>query len=167
METQFNGKAMVLGHNIDTDQIYPGKYLEYTDPQEIAKHCFAGLDEAIAENFTPAHLLVAGKNFGCGSSREHAPIAILNMGAPIILAESFARIFYRNAVNLGLIPLICPNITSLVQAGDELEVDLDQAKVWNRTQDIDIPCQAITGQTLKIIQAGGIKNLMRQRFAQE
>ena len=106
MNTKITGKIIVVGDNIDTDQIYPGRFLAITDPKEIGSHCLCGVSEDIAPNFPKGGIVVAGRNFGCGSSREHAPIALLSMGAPAVLADSFARIFFRNAVNLGLLPVI-------------------------------------------------------------
>ena len=102
MKQEMEGKVIVVGDNVDTDQIYPGRYLALTDPAEIGSHCLAGVDENIAASFPAGGIVVAGRNFGCGSSREHAPIALINMGASAVVAESFARIFFRNAVNLGL-----------------------------------------------------------------
>ena len=113
MEQLLRGKALVLGNNIDTDQIYPGRFLELTDHKQIGSHCFAGIDEAIAPGFPKGGIVVAGRNFGCGSSREHAPIALLNMGAAAVVADSFARIFYRNSINLGLPLLVCKGAASM------------------------------------------------------
>ena len=107
METKLTGLVTVVGDNIDTDQIYPGRFLELTDPEEIGSHCLSGVSEGIAPNFPKGGIVVAGRNFGCGSSREHAPIALLNMGAAAVLADSFARIFFRNAINLGLPVVTC------------------------------------------------------------
>jgi 3-isopropylmalate/(R)-2-methylmalate dehydratase small subunit len=104
MKTIIQGKTVVLSNNIDTDQIYPGRYLELVDPKEIGKHCLEGADPTLASRFSKGDIVVAGTNFGCGSSREHAPIALLNMGASLVIADSFARIFFRNAImnSLGL-----------------------------------------------------------------
>ena len=125
MNTKITGKIIVIGDNIDTDQIYPGRFLAISDPAEIGSHCLCGVDESIASTFPEGGIVVAGRNFGCGSSREHAPIALLNMGARAVLADSFARIFFRNAVNLGLIPVICPGISKKVQPGQTLTIDLE------------------------------------------
>ena len=114
MQKVLTGKCIVIGDNIDTDQIYPGRFLAITDPKEIGSHCLCGVNEEIAGNFPKGGFVVAGRNFGCGSSREHAPIALLNMGAVAVLADSFARIFFRNAVNLGLLPIICKGISQRV-----------------------------------------------------
>ena len=137
MDKLVRGHVFVFGKNIDTDQIYPGRFLAITDPKEIGSHCLCGVSEEIAPNFPRGGIVVAGRNFGCGSSREHAPIALLNMGASAVLADSFARIFFRNAVNLGLLPVICKGISRHVQDGQTLTLDLE---------------------------AGGIKPMMRARF---
>ena len=107
MKTEITGNIIVVGNNIDTDQIYPGRFLAITDPKEIGSHCLCGVDENIATNFPQGGIVVAGTNFGCGSSREHAPIALLNMGASAVIADSFARIFFRNSINLGLPLIVC------------------------------------------------------------
>ncbi|MER1994402.1 MAG: 3-isopropylmalate dehydratase small subunit, partial [Eubacteriales bacterium] len=120
MEMKVTGKVIVVGDNIDTDQIYPGCYLALTDPKEIGSHCLEGVSKDISPNFPQGGIVVAGRNFGCGSSREHAPIALLAMGAKAVLADSFARIFFRNAVNLGLLPVICKGISRHVSAGQTL-----------------------------------------------
>ena len=111
MKTVFEGKALVVGNNVDTDLIYPGRFLELTDPKEIGSHCLAGISEDISPNFPAGGIVVAGTNFGCGSSREHAPIALINMGATAVLADSFARIFFRNGINLGLPLVVCKGIS--------------------------------------------------------
>ena len=123
MNSEITGKIIVVGDNVDTDQIYPGCYLALTDPKEISSHCLSGVDADIAARFSHGGIVVAGRNFGCGSSREHAPIALLNMGAKAVIADSFARIFFRNAVNLGLVPVICKGIRSKVQDGQTLTLD--------------------------------------------
>ena len=129
METKLTGKIIVVGDNIDTDQIYPGAYLALTDPAEIGSHCLEGVSADIARNFENGGIVVAGRNFGCGSSLEHAPIALLAMGAKAVLADSFARIFYRNAINLGLLPIVCTGISRKVQDGMTLTLDLDKGTV--------------------------------------
>lgn len=123
MNSEITGKIIVVGDNVDTDQIYPGCYLALTDPKEISSRCLSGVDADIAARFSQGGIVVAGRNFGCGSSREHAPIALLNMGAKAVIADSFARIFFRNAVNLGLVPVICKGIRSKVQDGQTLTLD--------------------------------------------
>lgn len=165
METKVTGKIIVVGDNIDTDQIYPGRYLDIVDPKEIGSHCLCGVDESIAANFPQGGMVVAGRNFGCGSSREHAPIALLNMGAKAVLADSFARIFFRNAINLGLLPIICKGIREKVKDGMTLTLDLEKYQVTVQGTGETYPCEKLGDQALKILEAGGIKPLMRQRFA--
>ena len=167
METKITGKIIVVGDNIDTDQIYPGRFLALTDPKEIGSHCLSGVSEDIAPNFPAGVIVVAGRNFGCGSSREHAPIALLNMGAKAILADSFARIFFRNAVNLGLVPVICKGISGKVTDGQTLTLDLTAGTVTVQETGDVLPCEPLGDQAIKILEAGGIKPLMRRRFGKE
>ncbi len=167
MNRQVTGQAIVLGDNIDTDQIYPGCYLALTDPKEIGSHCLSGVDEHIAANFPKGGIVVAGRNFGCGSSREHAPIALLNMGASAVLADSFARIFFRNAVNLGLMPIVCKGINQHVKTGQTLNIDLDDGVVTVLETGKQLSCEKLGDQAMEILGAGGIKPLMRARFAKK
>ena len=165
MQKKFTGKCIVIGDNIDTDQIYPGRFLAITDPKEIGSHCLCGVDEKIAGEFPQGGFVVAGRNFGCGSSREHAPIALLNMGAVAVLADSFARIFFRNSINLGLLPVICKGINQHVKAGQTLTLDLDAGVVRVNETGEEFVCEKLGDQAMKILEAGGIKPLMRARFA--
>lgn len=167
MNTKITGKIIVVGDNIDTDQIYPGRFLAITDPKEIGSHCLCGVSEDIAPNFPKGGIVVAGRNFGCGSSREHAPIALLSMGASAVLADSFARIFFRNAVNLGLLPVICKGISRHVKAGQTLTLDLDAGTVTVQETGEALPCEQLGDQAMKILAAGGIKPLMRARFGKQ
>jgi len=167
MEKHIRGQAIVVGDNIDTDQIYPGRYLALTDPREIGSHCLEGVDESIPGSFRKGGIVVAGRNFGCGSSREHAAIALVNMGASAVVAESFARIFYRNAINLGLPLVTCKGIHSEVKAGDTLEIDLERGVVRVAETGKEYPCDKLGEQAMKILEAGGIKPLMRKRFGKE
>ena len=164
METRLTGKVIVVGDNIDTDQIYPGCYLALTDPKEIGSHCLEGVSKDIAPSFPRGGIVVAGRNFGCGSSREHAPIALLSMGAKAVLADSFARIFFRNAVNLGLLPVICKGISGRVKDGQTLTLDLDRGSVTVEVTGEVLPCEQLGEQAMMILEAGGIKPLMRARF---
>lgn len=125
------------------------------------------MDENIAANFPQGGIVVAGRNFGCGSSREHAPIALLNMGAKAVIADSFARIFFRNAVNLGLVPVICKGISKKVKEGQTLTLDFVKGVVTVQETGESYPCEALGEQAMKILAAGGIKPLMRARFAKE
>ena len=167
MKTHFESTALLLGDSIDTDQILPGRFLELTDPEEIGKLCFSGLDETIAPNFPKGGIVVAGRNFGCGSSREHAPIALMNMGVSIVLADSFARIFYRNGINLGLPLVVCKGLSQSIESGDMLFVDLQSAAVTNRRTNEAFTCEKISDYAGQILTAGGIKPLMRKRHAKD
>lgn len=161
MKQIYEGKVIVVGNNVDTDQIYPGPYLELTDPKEIGSHCLAGVDENIARNFPENGMVVAGTNFGCGSSREHAPISLINMGATLVLADSFARIFFRNAINLGLPLIVCKGISKKVSTGQTLRVDVMAGKVTVLETGEELECEPFSDQTVRILEAGGIKPLMR------
>ena len=164
MKTEFVGKALVVGNNVDTDLIYPGRFLELTDPKEIGSHCLAGISEDISPNFPKGGIVVAGTNFGCGSSREHAPIALINMGASAVLADSFARIFFRNGINLGLPLVVCKGISKHVKNGQTIRLDLAAGTVTiDETGEI-LPAEALGDKAMEILEAGGIKPLMRKRF---
>lgn len=165
MKSVLTGKCIVVGDNIDTDQIYPGRFLAITDPKEIGSHCLCGVSEEIAPNFPQGGFVVAGRNFGCGSSREHAPIALLNMGAVAVLADSFARIFFRNSVNLGLLPIVCKGISGHVKAGETLTLNLDKGVVRVEETGEEYECEKLGDQAMKILEAGGIKPMMRAKFA--
>lgn len=165
MNTTVTGEIIVVSNNIDTDQIYPGRYLAVTDPDEIGSRCLSGVDENIAKNFPSGGIVVAGTNFGCGSSREHAAIALLNMGASAVIADSFARIFFRNAINLGLPLIICKGISEKVKSGQILTVDFLEGKITIKDTGEVLDCEKISDQAMKILSAGGIKPIMRERFS--
>lgn len=166
MQTHFIGKAFVFGKNIDTDQIYPGRYLDVTDPPEVAKHAMEGAaDQDFARDFKPGDIIVADTNFGCGSSREHAAVTLKAAGVSAVLAESFARIFYRNGINLGVPLLVSPGIAAKVSRGDELEVDLEKSEVRNKTKGETYPLEPVTEYARNILEAGGIKPLLRAEYA--
>jgi 3-isopropylmalate/(R)-2-methylmalate dehydratase small subunit len=167
MVTQFSGKALVLGKNIDTDQIYPGRFLEITNPIEIGKRCLSGIDPGLAGSFPKRGIIVAGTNFGCGSSREHAAIALINMGAGVIIAESFARIFFRNAINLGLPLIVCPGISAKVTTGLALEVDIVRGTIHIEETGEILSFPPMSEHAMAILQAGGIKPLFRERLQGE
>lgn len=164
MKTEFCGKALVVGSNIDTDVIYPGRFLELTDPKEIGSHCLAGLSEEIAPNFPQGGIVVAGTNFGCGSSREHAPIALLNMGASAVLADSFARIFFRNGINLGLPLIVCKGIAKHVADGQTIRLNIAAGTVTIEETGEVLQAEALGEKAMEILAAGGIKPMMRARF---
>lgn len=167
MKEEFTGQALVLGKNIDTDQIYPGRYLAITNPEEIGSHCLEGVDEKIAGNFPKGGIIVAGTNFGCGSSREHAAIALINMGAGAVVAESFARIFYRNAINLGLPLLVCKGIGGKVESGQNLEINMTTGELKNLDTGERHQCERIGEYAMSILEAGGIKPLFVKRMKEE
>jgi 3-isopropylmalate/(R)-2-methylmalate dehydratase small subunit len=168
MQTRFSGKAFVFGKNIDTDQIYPGRYLDLTDPPEVAKHAMEGAsDPDFQQDFKPGDIIVAGTNFGCGSSREHAAVTLKAMGAGAVLADSFARIFYRNGINLGLPLLVAPGIAAGVQRGNVLEIDLDQSAVRDLTQGASYPLEPVSDYARRILESGGIKPLLRAEYGRK
>lgn len=167
MKENFSGPVLTLGKNIDTDQIYPGRYLALTDSDEIGSHCLEGVDENIARDFPKEGIIVAGTNFGCGSSREHAAIALIHMGAGAVVAESFARIFYRNAINLGLPLLVCKGISGKVKDGEKLQVNMRTGEIKNLTADEVYQCEKIGDYAMSILEAGGIKPLFLKRMKEE
>ena len=164
METIIIGETIVVGNNIDTDQIYPGRFLALTDPEEIGSHCLSGVDENIAVSFPKGGIVVAGTNFGCGSSREHAPIALLHMGVSAVVADSFARIFFRNSINLGLPLVVCRGIGNKVKYGQTLKLDLENGTVTVMETGECCLCEKMGEQAFKILEAGGIKPMMRERM---
>lgn len=164
MNKVLKGKAFVFGNNIDTDQIYPGRYLELVKPDEIAKHCLEGADPEFASKAAKGDVVVSGTNFGCGSSREHAVITLLNAGVSVILADSFARIFYRNSINLALPLMVCKGISKKVSNGDCLEVNLEEGIIINKSTGEKIQGEKISEYAMEIIKSGGIKPLFRKKF---
>lgn len=130
-----NGKVIKYGNNVDTDVIIPARYLNTSDPEELASHCMEDLDSEFAKKVSKGDIMVAGKNFGCGSSREHAPIAIKASGISCIIAETFARIFYRNAINIGLPIIECPEAAIDIRNGDSVTIDFDTGLIINNTTD--------------------------------
>ena len=167
MKTELRGKVLVVGNNIDTDIIYPGRFLELTDPKEIGSHCLAGISEDIGPNFPQGGIVVAGTNFGCGSSREHAAIALINMGASAVLADSFARIFFRNGINLGLPLVVCKGIARHVQDGQTITLDIEAGTVTVEETGEVLQAEALGDKAMEILEAGGIKPMMRKRFGKE
>ena len=160
MKEILKGQVVLLGKNIDTDQIYPGRYLELVDPVDIGSHCLEGVDPNIAKTFQSGDILVAKTNFGCGSSREHAPIAIINMGASLVIADSFARIFFRNAINLGLPLLVCKGLKDQLKPHEEIEVNLKEGTVKLLATGEVIQGEVIGEFALNILASGGIKKMM-------
>lgn len=163
MRKEITGKAFVFGKNIDTDQIYPGRYLELVDPKDIAEHCLEGADPTFVKRMSPGDIVVAATNFGCGSSREHAAITLTTAGVSVVLAESFARIFFRNATNLALPLMVCPGISEKVKEGDQLEVNLEEGTVLNKTTGVTIQGEKISEYVMNILEHGGIKPLFKKK----
>lgn len=150
------GKAIKYGDNVDTDVIIPARYLNTSDPQELAKHCMEDIDPDFHNKASEGDIIVAGKNFGCGSSREHAPIAIKESGISCVIAETFARIFYRNAINIGLAIIECSEAAKDIKDGDELKVDFDEGEVRNITSGKVYKTAPFPAFMQKIIASGGL-----------
>ena len=159
------GTAYKFGDHVDTDQIIPAKYLVTTDPKELGKHCMELADESFPTRAKPGDILVAGVNFGCGSSREHAPLAIKGLGLSVVIAESFARIFFRNCINIGMPILECPEAAKEITAGDQVEVDLEKGEIRNLTQKKTYKAQAFPDFMQQIINAGGLMPYVKKRLA--
>ena len=153
---KLEGTVFKYGDNVDTDVIIPARYLNSSDPKELASHCMEDIDKAFVEKVQDGDIIVAAKNFGCGSSREHAPIAIKASGVSCVIAETFARIFYRNAINIGLPIVECPEAAQAIRAGDRVEVDLDTGIITDQTLGMSWKGQAFPPFMQKIIQAGGL-----------
>lgn len=155
------GKVWKFGNDIDTDIILPGRYLIYTDEETLSKHCMEGICPNFKDKVNKGDFIVAGKNFGCGSSREHAPIAIKNSGINVIIAESFARIFYRNSINIGLPILECDEAVKGIDAGDELEVDFSTGVIKNLTKNQEYQGEPFPEFMQKIIDNDGLIGYIR------
>lgn len=152
------GKVLKYGDNVDTDVIIPARYLNSSDPAELAAHCMEDIDKEFVKKVKKGDMIVADKNFGCGSSREHAPLAIKAAGVSCVIAETFARIFYRNAINIGLPIVECPEAAKGIEDGDEVEVDFDSGVITNKTKGITFQGQAFPEFMQKIIKAEGLVN---------
>lgn len=163
MEKVMKGKAWIFGNNIDTDQIYPGIYVELTEMEDIKKHALSGSAEPkFADEVQPGDIVVAGTNFGCGSSREHAAMTLKGAGVGAVLAESFGRIFFRNAINLGLPVIVCPGISKCAQKGDEIRIDIETGEVTDVTRGKVLKTTPFSPYVLNILESGGIKNMIRK-----
>ena len=156
-------KGFKFGDNVDTDVIIPARYLNSSDPKELAQHCMEDIDADFVKKVSPGDLIVATKNFGCGSSREHAPLAIKAAGVSCVIAETFARIFYRNAINIGLPIIECPEAAKDIADGDEVEVDFDSGRITNKTKGTTYQGQAFPPFMQKIIDCGGLVNYINQK----
>lgn len=156
------GRAHKFGNDVNTDDIISARYLNTTDPKELGSHCMEILDRDFAKKVSSGNIIVAGNNFGCGSSREHAPIAIKGCGVALVVAKSFARIFYRNSINIGLPIIECPEADTIA-AGDVLEVDLGTGIVRNSTQNKVYRTMPFAGFISNIIEKGGLINWVKSR----
>ena len=153
---KFNGKVIKYGNNVDTDVIIPARYLNTSDKKELASHCMEDIDADFTKKVQAGDIMVAGFNFGCGSSREHAPIAIKESGISVVIAKSFARIFYRNSINIGLAIVECPEAVDGISDGDKVEADLDNGVIYNRTTGKEFKTQPFPAFIQKIIENGGL-----------
>ena len=157
------GTVHKYGDNVDTDVIIPARYLNSSDGKELAKHCMEDIDKEFVNKVKTGDIIVANKNFGCGSSREHAPLAIKEAGISCVIAETFARIFYRNAINIGLPIVECPEAAQGIEAGDEVEVDFDSGMIYNKTKETEYKGQPFPEFMQMIIKAEGLMNYINQK----
>lgn len=160
---ELKGKVWRYGDNIDTDVIIPARYLNTFDPKELASHCMVDIDETFAKNVKAGDIMVGGKNFGCGSSREHAPVAIKASGVPVVIAASFARIFYRNGINIGLPLLEIGADVEKISAGDELSVDVSTGVIQDLTTGDTFQAHPLPGFIQDIAKAGGLVEYVKQQ----
>ena len=164
---QFQGTAHRYGRDIDTDVIIPARYLNTSDPAELAKHCLEDLDVDFVNKVTPGDILVAEENFGCGSSREHAPVCIKAAGVACVIAKSFARIFYRNSINIGLPIMECPAAVDAIKAGDEVAVDADKGVITDLTTGESFEVEPFPPFIAQIVAEGGLVNRTRRILAEK
>ena len=155
------GRVFKYGDNVDTDVIIPARYLNTSDPKELAMHCMEDIDKEFKKKVQKGDIIVANKNFGCGSSREHAPIAIKESGVSCVIASTFARIFYRNAINIGLPILECDEAVKSIDAGDELEIDFTTGIIKNVTKNQEYKGEPFPEFMQKIINCGGLVNYIK------
>jgi 3-isopropylmalate/(R)-2-methylmalate dehydratase small subunit len=162
---KLKGRVFKYGADVNTDVIIPARYLNLSDPDELAKHCMEGIDADFLKKVRPGDIIMATTNFGCGSSREHAPLAIKAAGVSCVIAASFARIFFRNAINIGLPLLECPEAVASTDAGDILEVDLTKGKIRNVTRGKTFTARPYPDFMSELIAAGGLIEYTRTRLA--
>lgn len=160
---RLEGDVWKYGDDVDTDVIIPARYLNTSDPTELAKHCLEDLDEEFTEKMAEGDIIVAGDNFGCGSSREHAPLAIKAAGVSCIIANSFARIFYRNSINIGLPILESEDAVSSISEGDKISVDLDQGLIKNLSKDEEYQARPFPEFMQELIASGGLINYLQEK----
>ena len=162
---KFKGTVHRYGRDVDTDVIIPARYLNTSDPAELAKHCLEDLDTSFVERVKPGDIIVAEENFGCGSSREHAPIAIKAAGIDAVVAKSFARIFYRNSINTGLAILECPEAVDAIKDGDVVSIDADAGVIVDETTGQTFQAEPFPPFIREIIEAGGLLNRWKEKLA--
>lgn len=158
------GRVHKYGDNLDTDVIIPARYLNTSDHDELASHCMEDIDSDFVNRVKPGDIIVAGKNFGCGSSREHAPIAIKASGISCVIASTFARIFYRNAINIGLAILECDEAARDISAGDQIKVDFDTGVIQNLTTGKEYQAEPFPPFIQNIIEKGGLMNTIKEKY---
>ena len=161
---KFKGTAHRYGRDVDTDVIIPARYLNTSDPAELAKHCMEDIDSEFVNKVQPGDIIVADENFGCGSSREHAPIAIKAAGVDVVIAKSFARIFYRNSINTGLAIMECPEAVDAISQGDTVSVDADAGVIVDETTGQTFTAQLFPPFIKEIIEAGGLINRTKAKL---
>jgi 3-isopropylmalate/(R)-2-methylmalate dehydratase small subunit len=157
------GRAWCYGDSVDTDVIIPARYLTSTDEAELAQHALEDLDPSFVSAAQPGDVVVAGSNFGCGSSREHAPIALKGAGVGAVVARSFARIFFRNAINTGLVIVTCPELVDVTNSGDEIQVDVATGMVSNVTKGQTFAAEALPDFIVEIVESGGLVEWVKRR----
>ncbi|MCR5813629.1 MAG: 3-isopropylmalate dehydratase small subunit [Desulfovibrio sp.] len=163
----YKGKVHKVGEHIDTDAIIPARFLVTSDPEKLGKNCMAGIEPDWVKRVQKGDILVAGRNFGCGSSREHAPIAILGAGMPLVIGHSFARIFYRNAFNMGLPLLEIGDQVAQIKDGDELEVDMEKGVIRDLTTGSEIQFPPMPSSMTAILNKGGLVGYVKDRLTKE
>ena len=161
---KLRGRVWKFGDDVNTDLIIPGKYLELTDLEEMARHAMEGVDPTFSERVCAGDIVVAGRNFGCGSSREHAPLALKYAGVGAVVAESYARIFYRNAINIGLPALECPGVAGAVVEGDTLEIEMTKGIIENTRTGIQLRFTPPPGFIFNILNEGGLVAYLRKHI---
>jgi 3-isopropylmalate/(R)-2-methylmalate dehydratase small subunit len=167
MKSKINAPVIKFGNNIDTDVILPGKYLILVDPYELGKHALESLDTEFVNKAKDGIILIGGKNFGCGSSREQAPLALKYAGVKCVIAETFARIFYRNAINIGLPVIECSGISEAVKTGDKITVDLETGQIQNLTDNKTLQGTILPPFIMEILTDGGLIENLRKRLGKK
>ena len=166
MNNSIKGPVWLYGDNIDTDVIIPARYLTMVEPSDLAKHCMEDIDASFAAEVKAGDIIVGGSNFGCGSSREHAPLAILGSGVTAVVATSFARIFYRNSINVGLPILECPGLAGNVRKGDVLAIDTVKGEIRNETSGKTFQASPFPPFLTDLINSGGLAEYARKRLSE-